>query len=397
MYKNALYLTYDGLNDPLGKSQIVPYLKLISKNVSRLHIISFEKKHNYKKKMFIRENITLHKLNFTSNFGKIGKLWDMLIFFFTAILIIKKNNISIIHARSHLSAYISFFLKKIYRINYIFDFRGLWLEERLESNSWPNNFFYRFLFNILKFFEKKVISESKFIIVLTQKFKIELGYLHNVMEKVFVIPCVNNFNPLKPKMNKIEKNIFKKKLGFPTKNIIFCYSGSMGGIYKIETILDNFVYIKKHYSKSSFLVLTNNYKVINQALKKTKFFSIKQAIKIHTVDWHDLSRYLSIVDIGISFIENGYARIAQSPTRISEFLSMGIPVITNEKIGDTDFILKKINGGFLVRKKNYKFNIIKNIENLLSINSLQLKIKSNYFFSYKVADKKYSLMYKELS
>ena len=38
-----LYLTYDGLTDPLGQSQILPYLIKLSLD-NEIHIISAEKK-----------------------------------------------------------------------------------------------------------------------------------------------------------------------------------------------------------------------------------------------------------------------------------------------------------------------------------------------------------------
>ena len=37
-----LFLTYDGLLDPLGRSQIIPYLKSIANNERIIKVISFE-------------------------------------------------------------------------------------------------------------------------------------------------------------------------------------------------------------------------------------------------------------------------------------------------------------------------------------------------------------------
>ena len=47
MNKKSLYITYDGLSDPLGRSQIIPYLKIISQN-RNLSVLSFEKEKNIK-------------------------------------------------------------------------------------------------------------------------------------------------------------------------------------------------------------------------------------------------------------------------------------------------------------------------------------------------------------
>ena len=49
--KSILYITYDGLLDPLGESQIIPYIKGINNDKNKIYILSFEKKNNYKSKM----------------------------------------------------------------------------------------------------------------------------------------------------------------------------------------------------------------------------------------------------------------------------------------------------------------------------------------------------------
>ena len=41
----VIYLTYDGLTDSLGQSQILPYLKGLSNLGNDITIISFEKQH----------------------------------------------------------------------------------------------------------------------------------------------------------------------------------------------------------------------------------------------------------------------------------------------------------------------------------------------------------------
>jgi hypothetical protein len=41
--KNSLYITFDGLTDPLGQSQILPYLLGVSANGYDISILSCEK------------------------------------------------------------------------------------------------------------------------------------------------------------------------------------------------------------------------------------------------------------------------------------------------------------------------------------------------------------------
>ena len=45
--KNILYLSYDGMTDPLGQSQVLPYLVGLSKKGFQFTLISFEKPDRY--------------------------------------------------------------------------------------------------------------------------------------------------------------------------------------------------------------------------------------------------------------------------------------------------------------------------------------------------------------
>ena len=46
---NVLYLSYDGLTDPLGQSQIIPYLLGLQENGFKITVIAFEKPDNFEK------------------------------------------------------------------------------------------------------------------------------------------------------------------------------------------------------------------------------------------------------------------------------------------------------------------------------------------------------------
>ena len=43
----ALFISYDGLTDPLGGSQILPYVRSIAAHPRRMHVLSFEKPDRY--------------------------------------------------------------------------------------------------------------------------------------------------------------------------------------------------------------------------------------------------------------------------------------------------------------------------------------------------------------
>ena len=398
----VLFLSYDGLLDPLGKSQIVPYIKNISKHQREVHIISFEKGFrikNKKKINFKEKNIFWYDLTFSSNFGLFSKIYDVLKLFFVSLYICKNKKINIIHARSHISAYVAFFLKKIHKLKLIFDFRGFWLEERFENKLWnKNNFFYKNTFYFLKFLEKKTIFASEKLVVLTQKAKEEITKNLKKNISIKVIPCAVDYNLFDyKKFNHKKKNI-KKSIGIDPKDIVVCYLGSLGGVYNVSYILNNFLFLKKNIYNISFLVITNNPQVIKNELKKPKYSLLEDKLKYFFLEREFLPKYLSIADMGLSFIQPGYSRIAQSPTRIAELLSMGIPVVCNKKIGDINEIISLLKVGMMINldiKKN-NLKILDFIKNLERFNKEDIRIKSKKIYSLDNANKKYKEIYNSL-
>ena len=56
--KKVLYISYDGMTDPLGQSQVLPYLVALSKQGYQFTILSFEKPARYQKEKDIITQIT---------------------------------------------------------------------------------------------------------------------------------------------------------------------------------------------------------------------------------------------------------------------------------------------------------------------------------------------------
>src|SRR5215203_2753158 len=100
--KKILYITYDGLTDPLGQSQILPYLIGLSKQGYQFTILSFEKKDRFAdgektmRELIASANIRWIPLPFSTSppvFSKIYDLWQMER---TAIRLQKKNKFNIV-------------------------------------------------------------------------------------------------------------------------------------------------------------------------------------------------------------------------------------------------------------------------------------------------------------
>ena len=171
-----LYITYDGLLDPLGPSQILPYIKNISKHQGEVIVLSFEKPERalHGKDALLLDlrdySIRWESLQFTKGFGFLGKFYDLFHMLFKALLITWKYNIEIVHTRSHAPTIVGLFIKRISKAKLIFDCRGLWVDERVDKGGWNlNQFFDRLQYKYFKRVEKKLFFKADHVVVLTNK------------------------------------------------------------------------------------------------------------------------------------------------------------------------------------------------------------------------------------
>src|SRR6056300_228217 len=169
--KKILYISYDGLLEPLGQSQVLEYQKNLS-NKYDIFIISFEKTtldiknefHNSILKTLKVSNINWYKLSYHKKPSGLATAFDIFIGLLLAIFLIIRFNIKIIHARSYVPSVIALVLKKFMNVKFIFDMRGFWADERVDGGIWKNN---SFLYKLAKWFESKFLSNADHIVSLT--------------------------------------------------------------------------------------------------------------------------------------------------------------------------------------------------------------------------------------
>src|SRR6478672_4996737 len=145
--KKILFISYDGMTDPLGQSQVLPYLAGLSKYGYQFTILSFEKKDRYAKlrteieKICAASGIKWVPLTFTSKPPKIAKLYDAIRMRMKAFSLYRKYKFDMIHCRSYPSAEVGLMLKKKKGAKLFFDMRGFWADEKKDGGSWDQKSF----------------------------------------------------------------------------------------------------------------------------------------------------------------------------------------------------------------------------------------------------------------
>jgi glycosyltransferase involved in cell wall biosynthesis len=396
-----LYLSYDGLTDPLGQSQILPYLKKLSID-AEIHIISSEKKENftnYEKDVneFIgNSNIFWHPIKYRKYPPILSTIYDLFNMYLKSLKIHKNCKFSVIHCRSHLTAILGHYLKKKINVPYIFDMRSFFPDERVDGKLWPQDkFIYKFIYSYFKRIEKEMLNEADHIVVLTEKAKQILSIDVN---RISVIPCCADFSHFD--YNKISEESTieaKKNLGIKESDFVLTYLGSLGTWYLLDEMLNFFKELKVNNPKSVFLFLSPTDPNFIYAAAKQKGININD-IYVKFSPRKELPLFLSVSSLSIFFIKNTFSKAASSPTKLGEIMGMGIPVIVNSGVGDTDEIVLRTTQGSIVNLENnnpYK-EFFQKIDKLKDVNRKSLRHLGLEIFSLNKGVELYRQIYLKL-
>ena len=314
-----LYISTDGIMEPLGHSQIFSYLKHLSQHFS-FSLMTAEKesdlndlaKFNLLHEENIKSKIIWQPLKFQSSSNKVKKTLNFINFAYLIFLNSRKNTYSLLHLRSLVSGLLALPTILILRKKFIFDIRGFWIDERADrSNLSRKTVTYKFF----KVLENFLLKKSEAIICLTHESKhllLDQGYSK---EKIFVIRTCADEHTFYPPPSK------------SGESINFVHLGSTHTAYDLMPVLNFF----HHFSTKNFKLFVVTRDFTNdefQNMISNSAFKIPFAEAI-SLDYQEVPNFLRTMDVGIFFAKENYSIKASFPTKIAEFFATGMPVICN--------------------------------------------------------------------
>jgi glycosyltransferase involved in cell wall biosynthesis len=401
----VLYLSYDGMTDPLGQSQVLPYLVSLSSKGYQFTILSFEKKERFRKEKKTIEDIVNKagikwvSLGFTSKPPMLSKFYDVIRMRITAYRLHKKSRFDMVHCRSYIAADIGLAMKKRFGIKFLFDMRGFWADEKKDAGSWNlKNPIFRRVYNYYKKKETEYLNNADYIISLTEAGKKEMLTWNSYDKKVpiEVIPCCADMSVFS--LTSMEDKFKGRKLlNINGNRLVISYLGSIGAWYMLDEMLEMFRYIKLANPGALFLFITHSKPELIQ--KRLSAYSINpDDVKIVEASRTEVPQFVKASDINISFIKAAYSKISSSPTKLAEVLAMGIPVICNAGVGDVEQIVTRANAGIVIKDftpEEYK-NVVKHIPELLRADATSIRNNICNLFSLEYGVTLYSNTYQKV-
>lgn len=354
MNKSTLYITFDGLSDPLGQSQIIPYLCGIASQGYHIHILSCEKKnrlqaeHDVIKKKMANLPISWEYIHYDSGAGFLSRFAYIREISAMARAIAKKEKIALVHCRSYLASLVGLELKRKFKIPFVFDMRGFWANERIDGGIWKkSNPLHLFFYRYFKAKEKRFLAESNAIVSLTHKAVKELDTnfsKFSIPGKTTVIPCCTNasfFDPAQVQAKQVE--------GIQENDHVIVYTGSIGTWYYTKEIIDCMLSWRKLIPNVRLLIVTKDRDELEKVLSLYPTHE-RSVVVTASATYSEVPKYLARAKAAIFFIKPAYSKMASSPTKMAECWAMNLPVITNAGIGDNDHFFGMGNAGVLVNE-----------------------------------------------
>lgn len=374
MQKKILFISYDGMTDPLGQSQVIPYLQGLSKKGFQFYLLSCEKPEAYiKNKDAVHQilkgyAIEWHPIPYTKKPPVLSTLKDVFRLSKKAKEIHHLHSIDIVHTRPGIPALIGLMLKKKFGVKFLHDIREFYADSRVEGGIWNmNNPLFRMIYKYFKKKEEEEIAVCDGIVCLTHAAeKITIASpTYRKGTPLKVIPCSADLELFNHNnISKEQQQQLQNELGITDEDFVVSYLGSVGGWYLTNEMIRFCKMVVDKKQSAKFLFISPHLHSVIEA-EAVKHGIPPDKIIIKHGKRNEVPLLLSLSNYSLFFIKPCFSKLSSSPTKHGEIMAMGIPVVTNSGVGDVKEIVETYHSGFVVNEFSDKeFNTV--IDKMLS-------------------------------
>jgi len=404
---NVLYISYDGMTDPLGQSQVLPYLAGLSDVNTKIFLLSCEKPERFSVQKKAIEEITAKAgiiwipLSYTKSPPVLSTLWDVRNIKRMAFSLNRQHHFDIVHCRSYIASLIGLQMKRKFGTRFIFDMRGFYADERVDGKIWNlQNPIYKAIYHYFKKREKKFLENADYTVTLTYAAREIIHGWKNIAGQpvpIEVIPCCADLDLFRPgSVDGTMADEILSRNNLKGNEFILTYIGSLGTWYMPEEMMRFFKRLLLRKPKAVFFIVTHDNPGIIFELAE-KIGIPKANIRTAEAKRSDVPAYISISSASIFFIKPVFSKKASSPTKQGEIMGMGIPIVCNSGIGDTDTVIHNYHAGWVVKDfRDAEFDrVIGEMDSTMNRN--EIIRGACEFYSLEEGVKKYRSLYQRLA
>jgi glycosyltransferase involved in cell wall biosynthesis len=350
----VLYLSYDGMCDPLGGSQVLPYLSGLARRGHDMSLISFEKTERTRgERSAVEETcadagIHWHPLPYHKRPPLLSSMYDVRQMRLLAERLHRERRFDFVHCRSYLPALVGLRMKRRLGVPFVFDMRGFWADERLEGGGWDQrNPAFRAVYRYFKGRERDFWNEADEIVSLTHAGEQVFHQpVRPTSAPISVVPCCVDFDAFPPVETGARQSA-RERLGIGPGEKVLGYIGSLGGNYMLGEMLDFFSAYRLRHGEARFLFVTHvPQEEVREAAAKRGLPD--SAIIVRRASRSGVPLLMGAADHGIAFKQPTFSAKACSPTKLGEMLALELPIVANSGVGDVAQVIQDTGAGVVI-------------------------------------------------
>lgn len=330
----TVYVTYDGALDPLGGSQVVPYLLGLSRRGVLPTLVSFEKPARWVDRearaglsaRLAAAGIVWRPLTYHSQPRLPATAWDLITGACAIRRAVGETQAEIVHCRGDVAMAIARWARLPPRVRLLYDVRGLFSDERVESGSWSRG---GLVDRLVRRAEAANLRRADAVVVLTERAREALRARRSDLPTCRVIPTCADLEVFTPRPTGVQAEFG------------LAYVGSFGTWYMLREMAA-FARAASSIVAGRVLVLTPQVEQARRAGFDPSWAEVREASPAEVPAWLRRAQALFF------FIRPTPAKRASCPTKLAEALATGLPILANRGVGDLDALLEHEGVGVLL-------------------------------------------------
>jgi glycosyltransferase involved in cell wall biosynthesis len=335
----VLYLSYTGLAEPLGQSQVLAYLKGLARNHA-ITLVTVEKPADLANAPAIAAlraqceaaGIRWRPLRYHRRPRLLATAWDLLALMRTALGEARRTDL--IHARSYIPAFAALLVGALTAKPFVFDMRALWPEEMIAAGRLREG---SLIHRLIKAGERICLARAAGVVSLTHAAVRHLQAEHGaalVHQHFEVIPTCVDLSRFTPAPR-------------PPVLTVGSVGTVLSGWFRTGWLMAFFRAAAAPRPDARLKIVTRDNA---QRLRQEADGIAPARLEIFGVDPVEVPGAISQLSAAAMFFESGLAKLGSCPTRMGEVLACGLPVVANPGVGDVAEIIERYRAGVLVRE-----------------------------------------------
>ena len=401
MGAEVIYLSFDGMTDPLGRSQVLPYLAGLGARGHRIRLVSLEKPAAFDQGWTTADaicraaGIEWWPLPYRTRPPIASGIANLRALRREAERLHLERPADFSHCRADLPAIAGLALKRRHGLPLLYDMRAFWPDERAEGGAWDQRKrLYRAIFRFFKKRQRALIAEADELVTLSEEGRRRCWRSASGRRKA------GDGDPVLRRFRAVRAPVARNPARGPRparpdrRREAPRSPGSIGANCLLDEMLDFFaVYRERHPGARFLFVAPSGESEIRAAAEER---GVDDAVEVRSASREEVPGWLAAADLGIMFVRPVWSKKAASPTKLGEMLAMGLPVLANAGVGDVAGILQETGGGVAVEtfdRAAYEAAI----EALKDSNPAQIREASRKWFDLRTGVDAYHHIYQRLS